>query len=140
MPKTHVLKPNLPEYQILAEVEKYLCGTRHNVSSSTCGHIVYLKIDYVDYKPCKKVRDEIEAIAPNCFVEEINRGYSNEPITSAVFEFDNNREEVYLKMADGSMQRTSLEAIIHSVLQNRTFPKNHSEIAGFDYDVEEKTA
>lgn len=140
MPKTCVLKPNLPEYQILAEVEKYLCGTRHHVSSSTCGHVVYLQIDYVDYKPCKQVRDEIEALAPNCFVEEINRGYSNEPITSAVFEFDNNFGEVYLKMADGSMQRTSLEAIIHSVLQNRTFPKNQSEIAGFDYEVEEKTA
>lgn len=130
------MKPNLTEAQILVKVEEYLKGTRHTVESSTCGLTVFLTIDYVDFKPRRQVRDEIEGIAPNCEVEEIRRGYSHASIAQAVFEFDESHREVFMKLDDGTIQRVTLESLVNSVLQGRYLDKYEGDIAGLDYTTD----
>lgn len=138
MPKNHVVKPNLSQAQIEAEVHEYFKGTRHKIEASTCGHVVYLNVEYVGFKPQRTVRNELEMIAPNCYVEEISRAYSNEQIAQAVNECDDSLYEIYVKLGDGTMQRTCLSFMIDTVLQSRTLSKSMDKIIGVDYDSEEK--
>lgn len=131
MPKTNVIgRHNLTEAEVIAAVDKYFAGVDHTVRTSrSYGEQISLYVQYYDFKPRRQVRNDIEDIAPNIFVEVIEREYSDNSYALAFHEMSEERREVFVRMADGSMQAVHIDHLIVEYLEHRVLSKNLSQDA-----------
>lgn len=126
MPKNNVISNhNLTQAEVIAAVEQYFTGVEHTVKSDRChGETIYLSVQYYDFKPRRQVRNDLEDIAPNIFVEEIEREYSDESYAQAFHEMSDEQREVYVRMADGTFQPVHIDHLIVEYLDHRVLGRS----------------
>lgn len=109
-----------PAKDVEKKIEEYFNGVEHKVSVTMMGRTADADISYVDFKPTRKVRRELEDLIPNLEIMSLDRTYSKEQYLNIIDEIASQSREIYVKEADGTLKPTDLMLLLEEELYCRT--------------------
>ncbi len=109
-----------PAAEMECKIASYFGDAKCNVNVSLVGHIADVAINYIDFKPVREVRKDIESQFPDVTVSEIHREYSDAALLSMMRELVNEDPEIFLPYSDGSLRPICLGELLQERLFHRT--------------------
>lgn len=109
-----------PSADMEGKIASYFGNVKCNVSVALVGRIADATINYIDFKPVRVVRKELEEQFPDITISEIHRQYSNEARLQMMQELVDEDPEIFLPYEDGSLRPLCLGELLQERLFHRT--------------------
>lgn len=109
------------EEQIEQQIHDYFGNTEHTVSVSMMGRIAIAEIRYIDFKPLRHVRRDLEQMFHNLDLSSLTRGYSTDSYFTIFDEMMTAEEEFFVHDGEDMLGRVSLQNLVEERMYARTF-------------------
>lgn len=113
---------NKTKKEIENTIAAYFHGINHTAKVNMNGILADVDISYIDFKPARQVRRELEDLIPNMVHCEIWREYSVDVSCEAVEQVNNDYPTLFYKDEyTGEMVETNIGLLMESVLFDKSF-------------------
>ena len=105
---------------VAEKIKTYFGTVENSVEVSMMGRIPIVEVHYVDFKPTKQVRRDLESLFNDVDIRSLTRGYSRDSILNVVDEMMESYQDIYVLSDDSSaLRRTNFREIIEETLYLR---------------------
>ena len=108
------------EMNIREKICEYLGSNAIKVNVYLSGKTFYATIVYRDFKPMREVKRTIEDMHPDIYVQDIDRLFSQEAKSQALWDFYNRDETIYIKCGENEARPISFILLIEEELRHKT--------------------
>ena len=112
---------SLTEDAVKQIVSEYFVNNKYELNVEMRGERAVIQLSYIDFKPTRVVRTELENLIGNIELEILKRDYSFEAIHDACDEIVTSDQKFYVVIpGSNDMKQVSLYSIIDNMLYYRT--------------------
>lgn len=110
---------SIPSVKVIQEIIDHYFETfnvAHKASVRVIGMDIWIDVQYTDYLPTRRVRQDLERLFPQAIIDTIERTYSDRARNQAAAQFFGSDEAVYFKSADGTFHQVHPTLILEHIL------------------------